>query len=82
MLLSPADADSYTHHLRWISSRAWKCVDFILFVGVLIQSRDDAEAFLLVKIHSRITVSFPSGVRPYIYGGREPDRLGYSVLGR
>lgn len=56
-------------------------IDFILFIGVLIQSRDDAEPFVLVQIHSRVTVSFPSGVRPYTYGGREPDRSDYNVLG-
>lgn len=58
------------------------CVDFILLIGVLIQDRDDAETLVLVQIHSRVTVSFPSGVRPYTYGGREPDRSGCSVLGR
>jgi hypothetical protein len=58
------------------------CIDFILLTDVLIRNRDDAETLVLVQIHSCVTVSFPSGVRPYTYGGREPDRSDYYVLGR
>lgn len=55
---------------------------YSIFTGGLIQNPDDAETLVLVQINSYVTVSLPSGVRPYTYGGREPDRSGHYVLGR